>query len=187
MRYLLAGLGNIGPEYHNTRHNIGFSILDRFAQKEGFVFEPSRYGDIGKKRIKNRVFFSIKPSTYMNNSGKAIRYWLNELKIPSENLLVVVDDLALPFGQIRLRSKGSDGGHNGLKSIIELVGSQDFNRLRFGIGDQFSKGRQVDYVLGEWDEDELKNLQNHIDRSLDAIKSFAFEGIGKAMTKFNTK
>lgn len=187
MRYLIAGLGNIGQEYQNTRHNIGFDILNTFCDKEQFVFESSRLAFIAKGRIKNKLLFFIQPTTYMNNSGKAVRYWLNELKIPKENLLVVADDIALPFGKIRMRQKGSPGGHNGIASIVEYLGTDNFPRLRFGIGDHFSKGKQVDYVLSTWTPDEQAELPLFIDKSTQAIKDFALQGINRAMSIHNAK
>ena len=153
MKYLIVGLGNIGAEYAETRHNIGFKVADALAAEAGAVFATGRYGSVAEFRHKGRTFVLLKPSTYMNLSGKAVSYWLKAEKIPQENLLVVVDDIALPFGTIRIRAKGSDGGHNGLKSIAELLGNSDYARLRFGIGGDFPKGFQVDYVLGEWTPD----------------------------------
>ena len=147
MKYLIVGLGNIGPEYQNTRHNIGFKVLDAFAKASNTVFEDMRYGAVATVKLKGRTLILLKPNTYMNLSGKAVSYWMQKEKIELSNLFVVVDDLALPFGTIRLRSKGSDGGHNGLKSINQLLGTQDYTRLRFGIGNEFPKGKQVDYVL----------------------------------------
>ncbi|MEA3494530.1 MAG: aminoacyl-tRNA hydrolase [Bacteroidota bacterium] len=187
MRFLIAGLGNIGDEYKNTRHNIGFTILDNIAEKENFVFEHARLAFIAKHKIKNRVFFYIKPTTFMNLSGKSIRYWLNYLKIPIENLIVIVDDIAIPFGKIRIRTKGGAGGHNGLEDIINVLGGQNFSRLRFGIGDEFSKGKQVKYVLGEWTDKEISILSDKSTIVYDSIKSIAFEGIAKAMTNYNKK
>ena len=150
MKYLIVGLGNIGPEYQNTRHNIGFKVLDAFAKASNTVFEDMRYGAVATVKLKGRTLILLKPNTYMNLSGKAVSYWMQKEKIELSNLFVVVDDLALPFGTIRLRGKGSDGGHNGLKSINQLLGTQDYTRLRFGIGNEFPKGKQVDYVLGGW-------------------------------------
>ena len=158
MKYLIVGLGNIGPEYQNTRHNIGFRVLDAFVKASNAVFEDMRYGAVATVKLKGRTLILLKPNTYMNLSGKAVSYWMQKEKIDLSNLFVVVDDLALPFGTIRLRSKGSDGGHNGLKSINQLLGTQAYTRLRFGIGDNFSKGRQVDYVLGEWSDGEEERL-----------------------------
>lgn len=149
-KFLIAGLGNIGPKYHNTRHNIGFKVLDHLAEKEGISFSSEKLGDIATFKFKGRTFILLKPSTYMNLSGKAVNYWLTKEKVPLENLLVITDDLNLAFGTIRLKTKGSDGGHNGLKDIQTQLNTTNYNRFRFGISDEFSKGRQVDYVLGEW-------------------------------------
>ena len=186
MKLLIAGLGNIGDEYADTRHNVGFSVLDYFAGKYNFSFESSRYAFKGELRLKNKQFHFIKPTTLMNRSGKAIRYWLQKLEIPSENLLVVVDDVALPLGKLRIRSKGGDGGHNGLTDIIYHLQTDNFARLRVGIGDDFPKGFQVEHVLGKWSDDELTLLKEKYPFIHDAIISFAFEGIGKAMTTFNS-
>ena len=158
MKYLIVGLGNIGPEYQNTRHNIGFKVLDAFAKASNTVFEDMRYGAVATVKLKGRTLILLKPNTYMNLSGKAVSYWMQKEKIELSNLFVVVDDLALPFGTIRLRGKGSDGGHNGLKNINQLLGTQDYARLRFGIGNEFPKGKQVDYVLGEWSPEEEERL-----------------------------
>ena len=185
MRYLVAGLGNIGEKYRNTRHNIGFDLLDFIARKESFQFGSGRYGMVAKHRIKNRLFFYIKPSTMMNLSGNAVRYWLNYLKLDEEQLMVVVDDIAIPFGSIRIRKKGGDGGHNGLSHIIQQLGTGEFPRLRFGIGNDFPQGRQVDYVLSGWSEDQQKELDGRLGLAYDALKSWAFEGIEMAMTRYN--
>ncbi len=186
MKYLIAGLGNIGDEYHHTRHNIGFDILDALAGASNIVFAAARYGSIAKARIKGKTLILLKPSTYMNLSGKAVAYWLKKEQIDLKNLLIVVDDLALPAGTIRYRSKGSDGGHNGLISIIECLGTTDFARLRFGIGNQFSKGAQVDYVLSRWDNNEMEQLKPRIDAAALSIKTFVLEGIDRTMNQFNT-
>lgn len=187
MKYLIAGLGNIGSEYENTRHNIGFRILDAFAKASNIVFGPDRYGDIAIAKHKGRSLVLLKPSTYMNLSGKAVSYWLQKEKIPLENLLVITDDLALPFGSLRLKKKGSDGGHNGLKSIQELLGTTDYPRLRFGIGDEFSKGHQVNYVLGEWNPEEAINLPERLSTCCDIIHSFVAIGADRTMSSFNGK
>ena len=168
-KFLVVGLGNIGEKYHNTRHNIGFKILDFFASKENLVFETVKLADRADYKLKGRTFIFIKPNTYMNLSGKAVKYWLEKEKIPLERVLIITDDLALPFGKIRLRGKGSDGGHNGLKHINELLARQDYARLRFGIGNIFSKGKQVDYVLGEWNENELETLSERIEIASKAV------------------
>jgi PTH1 family peptidyl-tRNA hydrolase len=185
MKYLIAGLGNIGDEYVNTRHNIGFNVVEHFAHSEGVRFSVDRLGSIASIRIKGRTLILLKPSTYMNLSGKAIQYWLTHERIPVENLLVVTDDLALPFGTIRLKGKGSDGGHNGLKSIQASLLTDQYPRLRFGVGNAFSKGRQVDYVLGKWNEDESKTLNERIVKAAEAVKSFALVGINMTMNQFN--
>lgn len=187
MKYLIAGLGNPGHEYENTRHNIGFKVLDALARASNIVFSDERYGWISEYKFKGRTFILLKPSTYMNLSGKAVKYWMQKENIAIENLLVVVDDLALPLGSLRLRAKGSDAGHNGLRNITEVLGSQDYARLRFGIGDNFSKGRQVDYVLGEWNKQEAPELPALIDTSVEIIKSFGTIGVAQTMTFFNKK
>lgn len=187
MKYLVAGLGNLGAEYANTRHNIGFKILDALADASNIVFSDGRYGWIAEYKFKGRTFVLLKPTTYMNLSGKAVNYWMQKENIPIENLLVVVDDLALPLGSIRVRAKGSDAGHNGLKNITETLGSQDYARLRFGIGNNFRPGRQVDYVLGEWDKDEKPELPALIDSSIEVIKSFGTIGIEQTMNYFNKR
>jgi PTH1 family peptidyl-tRNA hydrolase len=186
-KYLIVGLGNFGEKYANTRHNVGFKVLDRFAEQENLTFETQRLGDVTTYKIKGKTLILLKPNTYMNLSGKAVLYWLTKEKIPLENLLVITDDLNLPFGDIRLKTKGSDGGHNGLKDIQEKLNTTSYNRFRFGISDAFNKGRQVDYVLGEWDEDEIKNLKERLDLSVNLIKSFVLEGISIAMNTFNGK
>lgn len=188
MKYLIAGLGNIGPEYANSRHNVGFQILDHLVKgKEEAAFHTSRYGDISEYRFKGRKIILLKPSTYMNLSGKAVRYWLQEEKVKIENLLVVTDDLALPFGTLRLRGKGSDGGHNGLKDIQAILNTTEYSRLRFGIGDTFSRGKQVNYVLGEWETEELAEMKEHLDYSCQIIKSFVGAGLGRTMNDFNKR
>lgn len=184
-KYLIVGLGNIGEKYKNTRHNIGFQILDFLANKENLLFETKKLGDVTTYKFKGRQFILLKPSTYMNLSGKSVIYWLNQEKIPLENLLIITDDLNLPFGTIRLKTKGSDGGHNGLKDIQDKLQSINYNRFRFGISDEFSKGRQVDYVLGEWTEDERKLLPERLEKSVELIKSFGTAGISITMNTFN--
>ena len=186
MNYLVVGLGNIGFEYVDTRHNIGFSVLDAWAQASNISFSTKRYGDVAEVRFKGHTFILLKPSTYMNLSGKAVNYWMQELKIKPENLLVVVDDLALPFGTLRMRKQGSDGGHNGLKNITQMLGNNSYARLRVGIGDAFAKGHQVDYVLGKWKSEEEKELPFILDRAGDAIKAYAFMGPDRAMNICNT-
>ena len=186
-KYLIVGLGNIGEKYANTRHNIGFKILDHFASQENLIFDTQKLGDITTYKLKGRTFIFLKPSTYMNLSGKAIQYWLTKENIPLENLLVVTDDLNLPFGSIRVKTKGSDGGHNGLKDIQEKLNTTAYNRFRFGISDAFNKGQQVDYVLGEWTDEENENLKERLDKSVELIKSFALAGINITMNSFNGK
>lgn len=185
MKYLIVGLGNIGVEYEHTRHNIGFDIVDQMAAEFEAKFEFGRLAYHTELSFKGRKLHLIKPTTYMNLSGKAVNYWMKELKIAPENVLVLVDDLALPFGKIRLKLKGSSAGHNGLKSIEEVCGGQNYARLRFGIGDNFSKGRQIDYVLGLFDKEEQKELPLMIDKSMDCIKSFVTIGPAQTMTFFN--
>ena len=186
-KYLIAGLGNIGAEYVNTRHNIGFKIVDRLAQQEGSNFETAKLGAVAEVKIKGRTLFLLKPNTYMNLSGKAIKYWLEKENIPLENLLVVTDDLNIPFGTIRIKAKGSDGGHNGLKSIQQVLNTTDYPRFRFGISDEFKKGQQVNYVLGEWDEEEKAKLSERLDTAASAIKSFVLSGLANTMSSFNGK
>ena len=187
MKYLIAGLGNIGDEYRNTRHNIGFMVLDAFAKASNAIFKDGRYGFTATVTLKGRQLLLLKPSTYMNLSGNAVRYWLQREKIPLENLLVVVDDLALPFGTLRLKGKGSDAGHNGLKHIAATLGTQNYARLRFGIGNDFPRGAQIDYVLGEFDEDDLKLMPERLERACEIIKSFPLAGLELTMTQFNNK
>lgn len=184
MKYLIAGLGNIGNEYRNTRHNVGFDVLDYLAEDKGASFKNNTLGDITKIKHKGRTLILLKPSTYMNLSGKAVRYWLQKEKIKKENLLVVVDDLNLDFGRLRLRGKGSDGGHNGIKDINQLLG-KDYARLRVGIGDDFKKGRQVDFVLGKWDSDEKTKLPEVCKQASDTILSFAAIGLAHTMSAHN--
>lgn len=185
MKYLVVGLGNIGAEYELTRHNIGFLVLDRLADKEGVTFEQSRHSFVTEVKYKGRTIHLVKPTTFMNLSGKAVKYWLQELKIPKENLLVITDDLALPYGKIRMKPKGSSGGHNGLKNIEELTGGQDYPRMRFGVGDDFSKGRQVDYVLSPFNKQEMDELVLNMDRAIDAIYAFCTIGIARTMNQYN--
>ena len=186
-KYLIVGLGNIGEKYADTRHNIGFKVLDAFAEKENLIFETQKLGDLTTFKLKGKTMIFLKPSTYMNLSGKSVLYWLTKEKIPLENLLVITDDLNLPFGNIRLKTKGSDGGHNGLKDIQETLKTTNYNRFRFGISDAFSKGRQVDYVLGAWSTEESEKLKERLDTSIKLIKSFVLEGINIAMNTYNGK
>lgn len=187
MKYLIVGLGNIGYEYNQTRHNIGFEVLDALAKASNIVFTDSRRAYKAELKHKGRTLILIKPTTFMNLSGKAVNYWVEKENIPLENVLIIADDLALPFGTLRIKPKGSDAGHNGLKSINEHLGTNAYPRLRFGIGDTFSRGKQVDYVLGKWDEMEQAELGDLIDRCLGAIKDFPFVGIQQVMNQFNNK
>jgi peptidyl-tRNA hydrolase, PTH1 family len=187
LKYLIAGLGNIGSEYSNTRHNIGFMVLDALASASNISFNDARYGSVSELKHKGRTFILLKPSTYMNLSGKAISYWLQKEKIPVENLLVVLDDIALPLGSLRLRANGSDGGHNGLKSIDSILGHQNYARLRFGIGGDFPKGYQVDYVLGQWADEEKKILSERFIKASEIIFSFGTIGVERTMNFFNKK
>ena len=187
MNYLVVGLGNIGAEYANTRHNMGFMVLDAWAQASNISFESGRYGSTATISFKGRKFHLLKPSTYMNLSGKAVRYWMNELKIPVENLLVISDDLNIPFGTLRLRKNGSAGGHNGLTNINELIGTQDYARIRVGIGNDFGHGQQVGYVLGELSKDEVEQMADISKRVIDGVKAWATIGPDRAMNTVNTK
>lgn len=186
-KFLVAGLGNIGPKYHNTRHNIGFRVLDALAKREDISFETKKLGDLTTYKYKGRTLILLKPNTYMNLSGKAVRYWMEKEKIPLENLLVITDDINLPFGTIRLKAKGSAGGHNGLKDIEAQLQTSRYCRFRFGVGAEFSKGRQVDYVLGEWSDDEENAMPERIDKAIEVIKSFATAGLTNTMNTFNGK
>ena len=186
-KYLIVGLGNIGSKYENTRHNIGFKILDDIAVREDVVFESQKLGAITKFRFKGRTFILLKPATFMNLSGKAVKYWLVKEKIPLENLLIICDDLNIPFGTIRLKSKGSAGGHNGLKDISDSLQTQNYSRFRFGVSDEFKKGNQVDYVLGEWNVEETDKLTERLEKSYELVKSFGTAGIGNTMSEFNGK
>jgi PTH1 family peptidyl-tRNA hydrolase len=187
MKYLIVGLGNIGGEYENTRHNIGFLAVDALAKAAEESFSAEHLGALCRVRHKGRIFVLLKPSTYMNRSGKAVQYWLQKEKIPKENLLVVLDDMNLPFGKQRLRGKGSDGGHHGLKDIDQLTGGNDYARLRIGIGNDFPKGRQVDFVLGEWSAQEIEALPEILKTSGDIIKSFGTIGLSLTMNQYNSK
>lgn len=185
MKYLIAGLGNIGPEYELTRHNIGFLVADQLADLHKADFKTERLADKAEFRFKGKTVHIIKPNTYMNLSGKAIAYWMNDLKIPKENILVIVDDLALPFGSLRMRTKGSAAGHNGLKNIELVLGSQDYSRLRFGIGSEFSKGQQVDFVLSNFTQEEFDQLPPIIKKANEMILSFCMIGAERTMSLFN--
>ncbi len=187
MKYLVVGLGNIGREYAETRHNIGFKVLDALVETSSTSFVSARYGDVAEIRHKGRTITLLKPSTFMNLSGKAVRYWMEQLKVPVENILIISDDIALPFGSIRIRAKGSHGGHNGLRNIIELIGTSNYPRIRFGVGSEFSTGQQVDYVLGEWSDDERERLPERMEQVTKAILSFATAGLANTMNGFNGK
>ena len=186
-KFLIVGLGNIGPKYENTRHNIGFKVVDAFAKAQQTSFATAKLGDIAKTKVKGKTVILLKPNTFMNLSGKAIRYWLQQEKVPVENLLVITDDLNLEFGTIRVKTKGSDGGHNGLKDTQAQLNTTKYNRFRFGISDAFSKGRQVDYVLGEWTSEEEAKLPERLDMACEVITSFAAAGITNTMNNYNGK
>ncbi len=187
MKYLIAGLGNIGPEYELTRHNIGFLVLDRLADNYRIDFGTERLAEKAELQHKGKQIHLIKPNTYMNLSGKAVAYWLQYLKIPKENMLVVVDEIALPFGSLRMRTKGSAAGHNGLKNIEQTLGSQEYARLRFGIGSEFAKGQQVEHVLGNFTAQEFQQLPLHMDKAIEMIVSFCTIGAERTMNFFNNK
>ncbi|MDR0907174.1 MAG: aminoacyl-tRNA hydrolase [Rikenellaceae bacterium] len=187
MKFLIVGLGNPGSQYAETRHNIGFKVLDTLAAVSNAVFAPGRYGDTCTVRHRGHTLVLVKPQTFMNLSGKAVRYWMQQEKVPIENVLVVVDDIALPFGKLRIRAKGSDGGHNGLHDIIWTLEDDNFPRMRFGIGGDFARGFQADYVLGEWTAEEKKELPPLVDNAVKAIQSFVSVGINLTMTTFNKK
>lgn len=186
-KFLIVGLGNIGPDYVDTRHNIGFMVADRLAQDAGVAFSSCRYGDMAKFRVKNCQLMVLKPSTFMNLSGVAVRYWMNKEKLPLENLLIVVDDLALPLGKIRMRAGGSDGGHNGLKNIADQLGTNAYARMRIGIGSEFSQGGQINFVLGKFDSEEMKSLAPRIELAADGVRAFCLSGLAFAMTHYNGK
>lgn len=186
-KFLIVGLGNIGAEYVNTRHNIGFKVVDFIANQENVTFQTVKLGSLAEFKFKGRTFLLLKPNTYMNLSGKAVKYWMDQEKIPLENILVITDDLNLSFGTIRIKGKGSDGGHNGLKNINLILNTQNYARYRFGISDQFKKGQQVDYVLGEWNEQEKTALPERLSTSADIIRSFGTAGLSNTMNDFNGK
>lgn len=186
-KYLIVGLGNIGPEYSDTRHNVGFMIADRLVSEANGGFTSCRYGDMARIRVKNCELMVLKPSTFMNLSGVAVRYWMNKEKMPLENLLVLVDDIALTFGSIRLRSGGSDAGHNGVKNIASELGTQAYARLRFGVGNDFPRGGQIDYVLGTFPPEEQKLLPERLNVAADAVRAFALSGLAFAMNHYNNK
>ena len=185
--YLVTGLGNIGPEYADTRHNIGFMVLDAWVQASNAVFETKRYGDIAVLNLKGRNVYLLKPSTYMNLSGNAVRYWLQKLPVPIENLMVICDDINLPFGTLRMRRAGSDGGHNGLKNINEMTGTQEYARIRVGVGHEFGQGDQIDYVLGTMDEEQKQMMPEICKSVISGINDWIFTGIDRAMNVFNAK
>ncbi|MCQ2133215.1 MAG: aminoacyl-tRNA hydrolase [Bacteroidaceae bacterium] len=185
MKYLLVGLGNVGTEYDGTRHNIGFRVLDALAEASNISFEDKRYGFVGKGRIKNAEVVLLKPSTFMNLSGNAVRYWLNQEKIEPENMLIICDDIALPVGKLRMKPSGSDGGHNGLKHIASVLCSQQFARLRFGVGNDFPRGGQCDFVLGQFDPEDADVLNEKVGQAVEAIKAFCLSGIQFAMNHYN--
>ena len=184
-KFLIVGLGNIGDEYAETRHNIGFKILDEVAQANDFTFETAKLGEIGSYKIKGRTVICLKPSTYMNRSGKALKYWMDKENIPQSNVLVITDDINLPFGTIRIKTKGSNGGHNGLKDIELFLQTILYNRYRFGVGADFGKGRQVEYVLGQWDDEEKALLPERLKKSTEIINSFVLAGIARTMNQYN--
>ena len=187
MKYLIVGLGNIGHEYEGTRHTIGFTVLDAFAKASNTSFQDKRYGFVAEVSARGRKLILLKPSTYMNLSGNAVRYWMQQEKIPLENVLVIVDDLALPVGALRLKGQGSDGGHNGLKHIAATLGTTNYARLRFGIGNDFGKGHQVNFVLGAFDSEEQKTVEEQLETTTEIIKSFCFVGLARTMNQFNKK
>lgn len=187
MKYLIVGLGNIGAEYVGTRHNIGFRIADTLAESLNLDFSTERYGDIARGRLKNKQVVILKPSTYMNLSGNAVRYWKDKGNIELENILILVDDIALPFGAVRMKGSGSDAGHNGLKNIAQMLGTQSYARLRFGVGNDFPRGCQIDYVLGQFTLDQRQQLPVRVDYAVDAVKTFVLAGLQTAMCDFNNK
>ena len=185
MKYLIAGLGNFGIDYVNTRHNIGFDVVEKLAADKTIIFTSGRYADKAEFKFKGKTFILIKPTTYMNLSGKAVKYWMEKENIPLTNLLVITDDLNLPLGKLRIRKNGSDGGHNGLKNINEILQTNQYNRLRFGVGNNFPTGRQVDFVLGKWDNTETPMVVETVTRAAEAVTSIIMEGVDRAMNKFN--
>ncbi|MDL2277547.1 aminoacyl-tRNA hydrolase [Parabacteroides sp. OttesenSCG-928-G07] len=187
MKYLIVGLGNIGSQYWGTRHNIGFRVVNKLVENANASFTEQRYGAVAHMRLKNRLLTVLKPNTFMNLSGNAVRYWLQKEDIPIENLLVIVDDTALPFGTLRLKSKGSDAGHNGLKNIQQILETQEYCRLRFGVGDYFPKGRQADYVLGLFDPEELAVMPQILERAVEITESFCLAGVQNTMNQYNNK
>ncbi|WP_318312141.1 aminoacyl-tRNA hydrolase [Flagellimonas crocea] len=186
-KFLIVGLGNIGPEYEDTRHNIGFKILDFLAEQEDLTFESAKLGAVTTFKYKGKNAVCLKPSTYMNLSGKAVKYWMDKENIGIDHVLIITDDINLPFGSIRLKGKGSDGGHNGLKDIQNILQTTNYNRFRFGVGSDFGKGKQVDYVLGKWDDEQQKAMTERLKKSTDLIRSFMFAGAKNTMNQFNGK
>ena len=186
-KFLIVGLGNIGPKYEETRHNIGFKVLDQLAEEEKVIFETVKLGDRAEFKFKGRTFVLLKPSTFMNLSGKAVNYWMQKEKILLDHLMIVTDDLNLPFGTLRIKTKGSDGGHNGLKDVQAQLNTSKYIRFRFGISDKFSKGNQIDYVLGEWNEEERNELPERLKTASEAIRAFGTAGINNTMNEFNGK
>ena len=186
-KFLVVGLGNIGINYEQTRHNIGFKVLEQYAKKKELTFEDNRYGSMTRSRVKGRQITFIKPSTLMNNSGKAVKYWMEKEKLDLDQMLIITDDINIPFGTLRLKPKGSDGGHNGLKNINEHLGTHQFARLRFGIGAEYPTGQQVSYVLSEWNSDEKEKLEERLDKCCDLIESFVLQGLGQTMNQYNGK
>ncbi|MDY6122754.1 MAG: aminoacyl-tRNA hydrolase [Porphyromonas sp.] len=185
MKYLIVGLGNIGMEYCGTRHNIGFRMLNALAETGGVTFKEERYGAVARMRVKNAELVLLKPNTYMNLSGNAVRYWAQQEKVPTERILILLDDLALPFGKLRLKGSGSDAGHNGLKNIAQVLGTQSYSRLRFGIGNDYPRGGQIDYVLGQFPEEEVKQMPPILDKVTEIILSFCLEGLDRTMNRYN--
>lgn len=186
-KFLIVGLGNIGPKYENTRHNIGFKIVDFLAEQEDFTFQDAKLGAVATFKHKGRSVLCLKPSTYMNLSGKAVKYWMDKEGIPLDNILIITDDINLSFGTIRLKTKGSDGGHNGLKDIQNVLQTTQYNRFRFGVGADFGKGKQVDYVLGEWSEEDNKAMPERLKIATELVRSFIFAGVKNTMNQFNGK
>ena len=187
MKYLIVGLGNPGSKYENTRHNIGFKVLDAFTKEQEVTFSTERHADVTTAKFKGRTLVLIKPNTFMNLSGKAVNYWMQQENIAKENILIITDDIALPFGKLRMKGKGSDGGHNGLKDIQAVLNTAQYARLRFGVGNDFHPGRQSDYVLGEWNSDQLAALPERIDTAIEFIKGFATIGLVRTMSNLNNK
>lgn len=185
MKYLVFGLGNPGPEYADTRHNVGFQAIDRMADKADLTFERTRHADLATMKVKGRQLLLLKPNTFMNNSGKAVHYWMQEEKVPEDRVIVITDDVALPFGKLRLRAKGGPGGHNGLTDIIERIGSSEFPRLRFGIGNDYPKGKQVEYVLGQWNRDQKETLPERLDQACEIVRQVPFLGLKRTMSEYN--